>query len=80
MKLNKITGLKKCCECKEEKTKEKFNNCKNNSDTLDNICKECRNKRNRKRYLKIYCKKEKISKKEIIEKTNNELSKYWSKK
>lgn len=78
MKLNLKTGLKKCCECKDEKTSEKFNKSKNNSDKLDNICKECRNKRNRRRYLKAYCKKEKISKVKIIEKANQELSKYWS--
>ena len=63
---------------KEFLTSEKFNKSKNNSDKLDNICKECRNKRNRQRYLKTYCKKEKISKVEIIEKANQELNKYWS--
>jgi hypothetical protein len=63
--------MKKCIECKIEKSLTEYNSNKNLKDKLNNRCKECCSKRNKERYLK---KKESIKEHSALYYSNNKQS------
>jgi hypothetical protein len=63
--------MKKCIECKIEKSLTEYNSNKNLKDKLNNRCKECCSKRNKERYSK---KKESIKEHSALYYLNNKES------